>query len=82
MKGPTVTCNRCGNEGVTFGHIGLCKPCYAIHMARQADLFAESQRNRELLAARIVHPAGKTARQKASDLWIQKRDRESGRNSA
>jgi hypothetical protein len=77
-----VTCTRCGTEGVTFGHRGLCAECYAVHMAHQKALRDENQRNRELLAARLVHPAGRTPRHRAMDLWIQRKDPESGRNTA
>ena len=77
-----MPCSRCGKPGPTFGHLGLCAEHYAAHMAHQKELRDESQRNRELLAARIVHPAGRSPRHRAADLWIQRRDPESGRNTA
>lgn len=59
-------CSRCGTKGVLFGHVALCSNCYAKHQAHQKELRDETIRNRELLAARIVHPAG-TARHR--DRW-------------
>ena len=73
-------CKRCGTEGVLFGHLALCADCYRKHRAHQASLREEAIRNRELLAARLVHPAGKH-RHRARD-WIQKLDPESGRSTA
>ena len=77
-----MPCYRCGAKGPTFGHRGLCAEHYAEHMARQKELREESQRNRELLAARIVHPAGRSPKHRAMDLWVQRKDPESGRNTA
>jgi hypothetical protein len=51
-------------------------------MARQKAKRDENQRNRELLAARIVHPSGKGPKHRAMDLWVQRKDPESGRNTA
>lgn len=77
-----MTCNRCGAEGTTFGHVGFCGDCYGKHRAHQIELREQNLENRELLAARIVHPAGKGPKQRARDLWIQKRDPETGWNTA
>jgi len=68
-----MICNRCGEDkGVTFGHVSFCKDCYEVRQARQQELREASHIMREQLAARIVHPAGRSKpRNKASDLWIQ-----------
>ncbi len=65
-------CKKCGADEVLFGHQGLCKTHYDAYMAHQKELRDISIQNRELLAARIVHPAGKSPRQRARDLWVQK----------
>jgi len=76
-------CYDCRVEGVVlFGHSGRCADCYDRYRKHQAELRQESQRCRELLAARIVHPAGRSPRHRAMDLWQQRRDPESGRNTA
>lgn len=77
-----MICNRCGENRTTFGHIGYCDPCYTAHREHQRELQIEAQASREAQAARIVHPAGKAPRYRARDLWIQKRDPESGRDTA
>ncbi len=77
-----TACKRCGATGVPlFGYQGLCAEHYAAYMDHQKDLREETLRNREMLAARIVHPAGRSARYRARD-WIQKRDPETGRSTA
>lgn len=76
-------CAKCGARGVVlFGHHGMCADCYEQHRDHQAALREERIRSRELLAARIVHPAGKAPRYRAMDQWQQRKDPESGRNTA
>ncbi len=65
-----MKCSRCGTEGVTFGHRGLCANDYAKYMAHQKELRDISIENRELLAARITHPSGKSPRWRAREKWV------------
>ena len=64
-----MKCSRCGVEGITFGHQGLCANDYAKYMAHQKELRDISIENREMLAARLVHPAGR--KPKHRDLWAR-----------
>ncbi len=64
-----MKCARCGNEGITYGHQGLCANDYLKYQAHQKELRDISIENRELLAARITHPAGK--KPKHRDLWAR-----------
>ena len=64
-----MKCSRCGVETITAGHPGRCANDYAKYMAHQKELRDISIENRELLAARITHPAGKKPRHR--EMWAR-----------
>jgi hypothetical protein len=77
-----TVCFDCHVKGVVlFGHAGRCANCYRKYQLHQKELREEGIRNRELLAARVVHPSGRSPRWRQRD-WLQKKDPETGRSTA
>lgn len=66
-----TVCTRCGAKGgVLFTHHALCADCNEERAVHQKELRDISIQNRELLAARLVHPAGKGPARRAREVWV------------